>query len=57
MIVELDDKLVSQLSLVADIFGGVILRRQPEEQGTGLSQFATGCLEKCHLKGHVQYHF
>lgn len=54
----LDDKLVSQLSLfVADIFGGVILSRQPEEQDTGLSQFTTGWLEKCHLEGHGQYHF
>lgn len=54
----LDDKLDSQLSLVVvSIFGSVILSRQPEEQGTRLSQFATGWLEKCHLKGHVQYHF
>lgn len=57
-IVVLDDKLVSQLSVfVADIFGGVILSRQPEEQDTGLSQFTTGWLEKCHLEGHGQYHF
>lgn len=43
----LGDKLGSQLSLVVvSIFGSVILSRQPEEQGTGLSQFATGWLEK-----------